>query len=44
MALRGEALQVWSQELQQPRVQLLGLVKDEQALLAALPRPLDLAC
>lgn len=38
-ALRGLAFQVWPEGLQQARVQLLGLIKNEQGLVAALLRP-----
>lgn len=44
MALESLAFQVWPKELQQLWVQLLGLIKDEQTLVAALLHLLDLVC
>lgn len=43
-AVRGLELQVWPERLQQPWVQLLRLIENEQGLAAALPRLPHLVC
>lgn len=44
VVLRGLAFQVWPEGLQQSRVQLLGLIKNEQGLVAVLLQRPHLVC